>query len=230
MLSLRMALRTFVWLTAVFAGTLPLPAQEYDENSRANTNLAFPVTVPLGQMGKFARLGTGVVTGAGYNFDRHNALIGEFMWNWLYPTEESLTPLRTALQRPDLNGHGNLFTLTANYRLEKRGPVFGAYLIGGGGLYYRNASIVERTGTVPPGTTCVPAWLWWGFSCSSGIVAVSQARTGFSSAVPGWNAGGGFTIQMRESDYRFYFEARYHYAPGSPFAIRMIPITTGIRF
>jgi hypothetical protein len=214
----------------MLAGANPLFGQEADdEDSRINTNLAFPITVPLGQTGKLVKLGTGLVTGGGYNFNRYNALVGEFMWNWLYPTDESLAPLRTALGSTALKGHSNQFALTANYRFEMRGRRFGAYLIGGGGLYYRNASL-SRAVTVPPGTACTPVWLWWGFSCSSGIVVVNQVHTSFSSPVPGGNAGAGFTIQLHESRYRLYFEARYHYAPSSTFTTRMIPITTGIRF
>lgn len=209
---------------------IPLHAQDqYDENSHLNTNLAFPITVPVGDNANFFKLGTGVVAGAGYNFDRHNAFVGEFMWNWLYPTDQSLAPLRSATQLTGLNGHSNLFTLTANYRLEMQGHTLGAYLIGGGGLYYRNASL-NSTVTVPPGTPCLPAWSWWGFPCSGGTVLVSQTRSSFNSAVFGGNAGAGFTIKVGEPRYRLYFEARYHYAPSSNFNLRMIPVTTGIRF
>jgi hypothetical protein len=223
-------LHTVAFVIVALAWAHPLFAQEGDdEDSRINTNLAFPITIPVGQTGKFAKLGTGVVTGVGYNFNQHNAFVGEFMWNWLYPTKESLAPLRTALESTDLKGHSNQFALTANYRFEMRGRRLGVYLIGGGGLYYRNASL-SRAVTVPPGTACTPAWFWWGFSCSSGIVVVNQVHSSFSSAVPGGNAGAGFTIQLHESRYRLYFEARYHYAPSSPFTTRMIPITTGIRF
>ena len=217
-------------LLVCFCTTSLAAQQEYDENSKLNTNIAFPVTLPAGQTSHLALLGTGMTTGAGYNLNQHHAFVGEFMWNWLYPTDESLTPLRNAIQSTDLNGHSNLFVLTANYRYEMRGRRFGGYAIGGGGLYYRNASL-SRAVTVPAGTPCAPAWQWWGFSCSSGVVIVNQVHSSFSSPEAGWNAGAGFTIKVGEEPrYRLYFEARYHYVPSSTLPLRMIPLTTGIRF
>ena len=214
-----------------FLGTTPLYGQyEYDENSKLNTNLGFPITIPAGKTSDFTKLGTGLVAGAGYNFNRYNAFVGEFMWNWLYPTDAALAPLRTALQSTDLNGHSNLFALTGNYRLEARGKRLGVYLIGGGGVYYRNASL-SKTFTPPAGTTCTPVWTWWGYACSSGTVVVATAHTSFSDAVFGGNAGAGFTIKVGEAPrYRVYFEARYHYIPNSTPTTRFIPVTTGIRF
>jgi Outer membrane protein beta-barrel domain len=220
---------------AVIAAPLlkPMFAQDFDwdfdENSRLNTNLGFPVTVPVGSTSELTTLGTGVVAGAGYNFNQHHAFVGEFMWNWLYPTDASLSPLQGALQSSELNGHSNLFVLTANYRFELRGRIFGTYLIGGGGLYYRNASLTQAV-TPAAGTPCTQVWQWWGFRCSSGTVVVSQTRSGFSSAVFGGNAGIGFTIHVGEPRYRLYFEGRYHYAPDENFTLRFIPITVGIRF
>ncbi len=53
----------------VFLCTTPLFGQyEYDENSKLNTNLGFPVTVPAGSTSEFVTFGTGMVAGAGYNF------------------------------------------------------------------------------------------------------------------------------------------------------------------
>jgi hypothetical protein len=215
-------------IASVFLG--PLNAQDdFDENSKINTNLGFPITLPANTTGDFTRFGTGVTAGAGYNFNSHNAFVGEFMWNWLYPTDASLTPLRDALQSTALNGHSNLFGLTANYKLEGRGRRFGGYVIGGGGLYYRNATLSASV-TPPAGTACTTVWEWWGFTCSSGTVVVATHKS-FSSAVFGGNFGGGFTIKVgSEPRYRMYFEARYHYIPDSTTPIRFIPVTTGIRF
>ena len=207
-----------------------LQSQEYDENSRLNTNLAFPVTVPVSNTSHLVRMGTGATAGAGYNFTHNHAFVGEIMWNWLYPTDESLAPLRNALGSTALNGHSNLFSFSANYRFEMRGKRFGGYVIGGPGLYYRNADLSAQV-TPLPGTPCTPVWQWWGYECSSGIVVVQNHST-FSSSVLGGNFGGGLTVKVgSETRYRVYFEARYHYAPFENNAtIRFIPITTGIRF
>lgn len=219
-------LLTIAFVTATLS--LPLSAQDLDEDSKLNTNLGFPVTVPVSTMSQLTNLGTGVVAGAGYSFNQHHAFVGEFMWNWLYPTDQSLAPLRTALPSGGLNGHSNLFTLTANYRYEVRGQRFGAYFIGGAGLYYRNASLTQ-TVTAPAGTACTPVWQWWGYRCASGVV-VNQTNSSFSSSIFGGNAGAGLTIKVGEPRYRLYVEARYHYAPDNTFNLRFIPITTGIRF
>lgn len=203
---------------------------DFDPDSKLNTNLGFPVTVPVSLTSDLAKLGTGVVVGAGYNFNQHHAFVGEFMWNWIYPTDESLAPLRPATAFGDLNGHSNLFVGTANYRFELRGRHLGTYFIGGGGIYYRNASRTEVV-TPAPGTPCTLVWQWWGFRCSSGTVLVQQTSSTFPSAVFGGNAGIGITFNIPgEPRYRMYVEARYHYAPGTPFDLRFIPITTGIRF
>lgn len=206
-----------------------LVAQDFEDESRLNTNLGFAVTVPVSSTSELTKLGTGVVAGAGYNFNQHHAFVGELMWNWLYPTDESLSPLRQALPSGNLDGHSNLFVLTANYRFEMRGQRFGTYFIGGGGLYYRNASLTQAV-TPAAGTACSPAWQWWGFRCSSGAVIANQTRSSFSSSVFGGNAGIGFTIKVGEPSYRIYVEARYHYVPDTASNLRFVPITTGIRF
>src|SRR5256884_810322 len=56
----------------------------------------FPYT-PLFRS-QYAGLGLGVSTGVGYNLDRHNAFVGEFMWNWLFASDRALEPFRVALQ------------------------------------------------------------------------------------------------------------------------------------
>jgi hypothetical protein len=208
----------------------PALAQDFDPDSKVNTNIGVPVTIPVSSTSEFAKLGTGVVVGAGYNFTPHHAFVGEFMWNWLFPTDESLAPLRLATAKGDLNGHSNLFVLTTNYRFEMRGKRVGGYFIGGVGYYYRNASRTEVVNPAP-GTPCTLVWQWWGFTCSSGTVIVNQSRSSFPSGLFGGNAGVGITWSIpNEPRYRMYVEARYHYAPGTPFDLRFIPISTGIRF
>jgi len=226
----RLTAPVFILVTMVgMLPVAPLAAQEFDESSRVNTNLGLPFTVPIGTASGVATLGTGVTFGAGYNFNQHHGLVGEFMWNWLYPTGESLAPLRQALGSDQLNGHSNLFVLTGNYRFEMLGHRYGGYFIGGPGLYYRNADLTAHV-TPLPGTQCTPVWQWWGYRCSSGVVVASQTSS-FAGAVLGGNVGAGFTINVGEPRYRLYFEVRYHYAPfGNNNTIRFIPITTGIRF
>ena len=227
-------LPSFSKVLLVLAVLIALPgallAQDVDQDSKINSNIGFPVTFPVGSISDFTHVGTGAVVGVGYNFNQHHAFVGEFMWNWLYPTEESLQPLRPFTAPGDLNGHSNLFIVTANYRLEFSRHRVGTYFIAGGGYYYRNASRTEAV-TPAAGTACTPVWLWWGFRCSGGTVNVIQTSSSFPGGVFGGNAGMGITFRTsEESRYRFYVETRYHYAPGDTFNLRFIPITVGLRY
>lgn len=202
---------------------------EYDEDSKINTNLAMPLSVPVNPISNFVNFGWGATFGAGYNMSRRNAFVGEFMWNRLFVSSSALAPLRAALNTPDLNGHGNLFAVTANYRFELRGHSKGVYFIGGAGFYYRNASLTKKVVT-GSSTTCTPAWLFWGFACTSGIVTSNQTLASSASGTYGFNGGMGFTFKVAEPRYRFYIEARYHYAPTTRVNTQLIPINVGFRF
>lgn len=202
---------------------------EFGEDSKINTNMAMNLTVPLNPLANFANFGWGFALGAGYNISPRNAIVGEFLWNRIYPSNSALAPLRAALDSRDLNGHSNLYAITANYRFELRGRTAGVYFIGGGGFYYRSTSLSRSvvTGTT---TTCTRVWLFWGFSCSSGVVSSDQTLASTSSGAFGANGGIGITFKVAEPRYRFYIEARYHYAPTTPVSTQLIPITFGIRF
>lgn len=207
-----------------------LPAQEeFGEDSHLNTNLALAFSVPLNPIAQFTNIGWGTTVGAGYNFNRHHAIVGEFMWNRLNPTSEVLAPIRLALNSANVNGHANLYALTANYRFEMRGQKAGWYFIAGGGLYRRDASLTQE---VPSGTatTCTSAWTWWGFTCSSGVVTTDVTLASRASVAFGGNGGIGFTVKVGEPRYRMYIEARYHYVPNTRINTQVIPITMGIRF
>ena len=222
--------KVLIHLTVAVACLSSLHAQqEFGEDSKLNTNLAMSFSVPLNPVAKFTNFGWGTTVGAGYNFNRHNAIIGEFLWNRLYATPEVLAPVRLALNSADVNGHANLYAVTANYRFEMRGQKLGTYFIAGGGVYHRNVSLTQE---VPSGTatTCTPAWGWWGFSCSSGVVTTDVTLANRSSTVWGANGGIGFTVKVGEPRYRLYVEARYHYAPTARINTQIIPITMGIRF
>ena len=222
----------FAILQVAIALSVHLYAQEedLDEYSKVNTNLGMSWTVPVNPTARFVNYGWGViVAGAGYNFNQRHALVGEFMWNSLYPTNEALNPLRVALNSSSVNAHGQLFALTMNYRYELRGNTVGAYFIGGGGLYYRTTHVTKSVVT-SNNTACTPVWLWWGFTCSSGTVSTDQTLATNSSAVLGVNGGIGITFKVGEPRYRMYLEARYHYAPNRPINTQLIPITVGIRF
>jgi len=215
----------------MFMVIVPLHAQNHESEpvGRLNSNAAFTISAPLSQTATYTTIGWGLVYGAGYNLSRHHSLVSEVMWNSLVPSDAALAPIRAELGNSSIHGHGNLVTLTGNYRLAFEGRVYGAYLIGGAGLYYRNESL-SQTISAGNAVSCTPAWLWWGFSCTSGIVSNSQNLASFSSTVLGGNAGVGFTVRIPDSRYRFYIESRYHYAPTKGVHTQVMPISIGVRF
>ena len=220
----------FLWI-CIMALPCTVWAQEGtgNDNPDATTNLGMPLSAPLNPMGQHAAFGWGLSAGAGYNFDRRNALIGEFMWNWLYPNNATLEPIRIALQSANVSGHANLFALTGNYRLELRGRALGTYFIGGPGWYYRTASLSRP---VPTGTTigCTPAWLWWGYNCAAGSVITNLTEVHSNAGALGFNGGVGMTFRVGEAPYRMYVESRYHFAPTGGISTKLIAVTWGIRY
>jgi len=196
------------------------------QDSKLNTNLGAGVTVPVNPTARLAGASANIVMGAGYNFDKHNSIIGQFMWTGLPPNNDTFRAIRAVAQSRGIDGHSNLFSLTANYRLSTQGRVFGAYVIAGGGMYYRHSSL-SREVVVGRGITCSPAWLWWGYTCESGLVSEDQTLVSAGSTAFGGNGGVGFTIRINEEGYKFYVEARYHYAPNKNISTQVIPITLG---
>jgi hypothetical protein len=200
-----------------------------DDNPRGNVNLGMPISAPLNPTARFVNLGLGITAGSGYNFTRRHAVGSEFMWNNLFPTNGALTPIRVALQNPNISAHGNLFAFTGNYRFELRGKALGTYLIGGGGWYYRNSHLSQKI-TTGSSITCTPTWLWWGFACESGTVTANQTIGSSSSHSLGVNGGIGFTARVGDAPYRIYVESRYHYAPGRGVSTQLVVLTVGIRY
>jgi hypothetical protein len=196
---------------------------------RLNSNVAFTISAPLNQTANYVSAGWGLVYGAGVNVNKHHALVGEVLWNSLPPSDQALAPIRAATQNSAIHGNGNLVSITGNYRLNFERRTYGIYFIGGGGLYYRNASLSQTVST-GNSVACNPAWLWWGFSCTSGTVTANQSLANFSSTVLGGNAGVGITFGIPESNYRFYIESRYHYAPTKGVHTQIVPIAIGVRF
>ncbi|HKF49293.1 MAG TPA: outer membrane beta-barrel protein [Terracidiphilus sp.] len=199
------------------------------DDPAGNVHIGTPIVIPLNPTAKAVHLGWGLNVGGGYNFTRRHGLIGEYLWNDLFPTNEALTKLRTTLNDPSLHAGAGVMALTGNYRYELRGQHFGTYFIGGAGLYYRHVSISKEviTGST---ITCDPFWVYWGVNCTRGVVTENQTIGSFSASGPGYNGGIGFTIRAGEPPYRFYAESRYHYAPSSRVDTQLIDITFGFRY
>jgi glutamine amidotransferase-like uncharacterized protein len=100
------------------------------------------------------------------------------------------------------------------------------YWIGGGGLYYRRASLSQEV-AVGTGTVCGPTYTYWGYGCVDGIVSQDQTLIKAGSSAFGGNGGMGFTIRINDEGYKFYVESRYHYAPTKNISTELMTITLG---
>lgn len=207
----------------------PILQDEAEDNPRGNVNLSFPVVVPLNPTARAVHLGFGFIVGGGYNLTRRHGLIGEFMWNNLFPTNEALAKIRVALNNQDIEAKSDVMAFTGNYRYELRGRTLGTYFIGGSGLYYRHASISQKVVT-GKSITCTPMWQWWGYTCEGGYVTENQQLGSWSATAGGFNGGIGFTARVGDPPYRVYAESRYHYVPNSRVNMQIIDISFGIRY
>lgn len=219
--------RALMSFTILAVSCTVLHGQESFE--KVNSHFGAIASFPLHPMGTYTSIGWGLLGGAGYNFTGHHSAISEFMWTRLPATETALLPLEQASGQSNLSGHSNLYILTENYRYERRHARFGAYVIGGGGLYYRttNPSVRVNSGS---NIKCTQAWLWWGFKCASGVVLPNQQLGSTGSNAFGGNIGIGFTARVAEEPYRLYVESRYHYAQTKHISTQLITIGVGIRY
>ena len=218
----------FLVLLGLFIGACNLTLQAQEE-SKLNTSLGVGVTAPLNPTARYAGVSVNTVVGAGYNFNKHHSLIGEFMYSNLPPTRDAIHPISLVTQVNGLSGSGSLFTLTGNYRYSVKRKVIGAYFIGGGGLYYRLAELSKPI-VVGTGTVCGTSWQWWGYTCVNGYVSQDETLVSTGSAAFGGNAGVGITFRVSEEGYRVFVESRYHYAPNKNITTQLITITVGIRW
>lgn len=204
-------------------GWAPLEAQEF---SKLTLYTGGGVSTPLNPTGAYAGLSGNFVFGAGYNINKKNAVIGEFLWSGLPSNAFVVQPINAPFSSI------NLFALTVNYRHQMdriKGSPFGVYVVGGGGWYDRYVTI-DKNYPVPPGTVCAPVYYWWGYGCDPyGYVYTHQLAAKGNSA-GGFNAGGGFTIRFADSNLRFFAEARYHYAFHERIPSTLVPVTLGIRY
>lgn len=215
--------------TAISQTPPPMMVEEGNDNPRANVHLSTPIVIPLNPTAQVVHIGFGLGFGAGYNFTRKHAAVGDFLWNTLLPTNQVLAQLRQASNEPTLDASVRLYGLTGNYRYELRGKTLGAYFLGGGGLYYRHTHLSKQVTTSSP-VVCTPIYTWWGFTCSGGTVTTGQSLGSFSTSAGGWNGGIGLTARIGEPPYRLYVESRYLYVPNSRLNTQLINISFGISY
>ena len=200
---------------------IPLYAQ-----SRLTFNIGGGVSTPLNPTAAYTGVSGNFNLGAGYNINSKNSVSGEFLWSGLPGNFFVLHPIDSP------SGSINLYSLAANYRHHIdsiHDSPFGVYGIVGGGWYYRHASI-DKNYTVPPGSVCAPIYYWWGYGCDPSGYVYSQTVAYKGASAGGLNGGVGFTIRLSDSGWKFYTEARYHYAFTTRIPTTLIPVTMGIRY
>jgi hypothetical protein len=212
-------------------------------SSPFNLHIGGGIGVPLNPTSNFAGVSGIFQVGAGPNIGSHSSIVGEFMWQGLPPTRNTLLPVLNALCASSggsssaacsigtLYATNNLYALTANYMYHWDGRRYGGYVIGGGGWYYRHAELVNAK--VASGTACVPAWEWWGYACQDGSVSTSNGLTTNGVSSGGVNGGVGITIRIGpgDSNVKYYLEARYHYSPqGGKISTQIVPVAMGLRW
>ena len=200
--------------------SVPLRAQ-----SKLNFNIGGGISTPLNPTGAYTGVSGNFNLGAGYNINKKNTITGEFMWSGLPPSVFTIHPLEAP------SGNIRLYSLTANYRhhIDRiGGSLFGVYGVIGGGWYYRYSSI-DKNYVVAPATPCLPYYYWYGYGCTSGYVS-SETVAYKGASAGGLNGGVGFMIRLSDSGWKFYTEARYHYAFTNRIPTTLIPVTMGIRY
>jgi hypothetical protein len=190
-------------------------------------NIGGGISAPLNPTAAYTGIGGNFDFGVGYALNKKNSITGEFLWSGMPPDNSTVHSANAPF------GTISLYSLTANYNHHIDsigGSPFGAYFIMGGGWYYRYAKI-NKDYVVPPNTVCQPIYGWWGYGCDPSGYVYTQTLASRGVSAPGVNGGVGFTVRLSDTGFRFYMEARYHYAFTDRIAATtLIPVTFGLRY
>lgn len=166
--------------------------------------------------------------GGGMNFTRMFGADAEYMYYNL-----GLRPSVSQSQSlPDASGHMQSVSLDGIVNVPRHLGKLGAYGIFGIGFYDRSVSLAHSQ-SLPPGTHCQPAWIWWDLPCSTGAIPppVPITMSSASKVAGGFNYGGGITYRLNHLHHsKLYIEYRYHRAYQSDVKTIVMPITVGLRW
>ena len=111
-LNYRMAVLLWFCLVALPCCSWAQDAEGGDDNPSITSSLGMPLSAPLNPTHQYTGFGLGVSTGVGYNIDRHNAFVGEFMWNWLFASDAArCNRSKSHYSPPRLTGTGTCLPL-----------------------------------------------------------------------------------------------------------------------
>lgn len=177
---------------------------------------------PLSESGDRFTTGWVFHGGLGYNFGHTFGLQAEGLWSVYGVKADALNA--TDVDASHRMQYGALDAVVHLFR----GP-FSAYVVGGGGIYYRRVELTQFAGT-----TVVPFCDPWLYYCYPSVASVEEVLGSRSSTDFGLNGGVGASYRIT-SGLKFYAEGRYHYMFGPEIGGENIngqylPITVGLRF
>jgi len=213
-----------LWIVFIYSLlTLPSSAQGF------NYNVGGGPGFPLSKTSDFAKTSYHFVAGAGPNLHSHVKLNAEFMFHGLPVQPSIIKQLGLSDAKGRSNAKGRLYSLTGNLMLgSELGLDKSAYLIGGGGWYWRT---VEAKHTVlQAGAKCEQGWLWWDIQCVNGVFPTNVTVGSRTLSAGGFNVGGGLTFRLGDSGANLYTEVRYHRAFTRNIETSVLPLTIGVRW
>jgi len=178
--------------------------------------------IPVGQNADFVHPGLAFVAGLGYHWSGRQGVLLQYYSAGL-PFNDSILD-----QLASLHPKSNLYSVTANYRLEfLESRALHPYLIGGGG-WYRRVTTITRPALVGE-IACSPGLNWWGYACEGGFVPLDKIVAASISDALGFNGGAGISGRIRKNrPPHWYLEVRYHHSHHSGVPIRMLPTVIGL--
>jgi len=157
--------------------------------------------------------------GAGFTFNRHFSVTGNFMFNSLGITGSELA----TLNEPDGNARVYTFTVDPTLRFPL-GHGVSAYLLAGGGYLLRTVEFTQPT--LAQTFIFAP---WWGY-VGPGLVPVNQILGSISSNAGTYDLGGGLNFRLPRTGLHMYLESRYFHGFTPASNTTIVPITVGIRW
>jgi len=208
-----------VILGAALLASIPGVAQAQDR--RFHFNVSFGPTFIAGELGNRFSTGLGPAVGVTYDINDRIGIQAEYAFRRFHAEKYVDTVFG------QFTAYHDTHQIDANliFNLTPRDSSVRAYLVAGGGAYYRRLTITEYIGT---GIVCDPYW----YICGTvPITDVKGARGGWDGGV---TFGGGVGFRMGE-DGEFFVESKYHHVFGPTFNGtkvdgQYIPLSFGFRF
>jgi len=218
-------LRKRTLLSVLFAALSIASAAAQSNFPRYNFDIGGGYGLGRGAVSQFVGDSYQIEGGAGLNFNRMFGFNAEYMYYNL-----DLKPrVANGQGINNASGYMNSWSLDGLVRAPVHLGDWSAYGTFGVGFYQRIVS--STTGTIPAGSVCQPAWVWWDIYCQNGYVLTSQSLRDNTKVAGGFNVGGGITYRLHHMhNANLFAEFRYHRAYTSDVQTSVMPINVGFRW